>query len=95
MRTVIDPLTNETDWDFVAEVLDQFKKDTIYLNNHRAEWIEQHPDHWAVVFNEELAGVSPSLEEAMGAAEGKGIPCNLAAVELLSTKPYDLILCRR
>ena len=54
MRTATDPLNNEADWDFVAEVLDQFKKNTLYLNSHRPEWIKLHPDHWAIVLNEEL-----------------------------------------
>ena len=95
MGTAINPLSNEEDWAFIADILDQFKRDTFYLNNHRGEWMEDHPDHWAIVFKEELVSISPTLEEAMGTAEGKGIPCNLAAVEYLSSKPYDLILCRR
>lgn len=95
MGTVIDPLSNDADWALIADILDQFKRDTFYLNNHRGEWMGEHPDHWAIVFKEELVSISPTLEEAICAAEGKGIPCNLAAVEYLSSKPHDLILWRR
>ena len=92
MQNVIDTSSNETDWAFVANVLDQFRKDTVYLNNNREEWTKEHPDHWVIVFREERVSVSPTLEGAIKDAEGQGVPCNLAARELLSSKTYDLIL---
>ena len=48
--TMIDPLNNEADWDLVARILEQFKKDTLYLNSNRREWTGKYPDHWAMVF---------------------------------------------
>ena len=92
MRSIVDPATNETDWQLVDEVLGQFRKDTLYTDSHRREWTLDHPNYWAIVFNEELVSVAPSLEEAMAMAEIKGVTCNLATRELLSTGEYDLML---
>ena len=89
VTAIKNPFGDETDWDLIADILDQFKKDTLYLNNHQREWTETHPDHWAVVFKEELVSISPTLEDAIQAAEDRGVPCNLAAVEHLSSRLDD------
>ena len=36
----------------VRSVLDQFDKDHSYIESHRAEWLEQFPDSWVVVYGE-------------------------------------------
>ena len=92
MRNIVDPVTNEIDLQLVGEALVQFKKDTLYADGHREEWTREYPNHWVIVFNEELVSVAPSLKEAMAKAESMGVPCNLAASELLITEDFDLIL---
>ena len=92
MTAVLDPVGNAADRATIADTLQQFKKDTTYLDAHRTEWMEKYPDHWVVVFAEELVGFSPTLEDALGIAESKGAPRSRLAFEHLSSEPEDLIL---
>lgn len=92
MTAVLDPVGNEADRATVTKVLQQFKKDTVYLDAHRTEWMEKYSDQWVVVFAEELVSFSSTLEEALSIAESKGVPRSQVAFEHLSSEPYDMIL---
>ena len=92
MTAVLDPVGNEADRVTVINALEQFKKDTIYLDARRTEWMGKYSDQWVVVFAEELVSFSPSLEEALSIAESKGVPRSQVAFEYLSSEPYDMIL---
>ena len=88
---MVSTWTPSSDPEVVAE-LEQFEKDTLYLAEHQEEWLEELADCWVVVYREELVAHSATLEQAMAAAEVKGCPVNLAAVELITSKPRTFIL---
>ena len=88
----LDPIANAEDLATIGSYLDQFKKDTMFLNDHRIDWIGQYPDQWVVVFGEELVARGETIESALRAAEEKDVPVHLAALEYLSSEPVAMIL---
>ena len=88
----LDPVVSAEDLATIGVYLDQFKKDTMFLNNHRLDWVEQYPDQWVVVFGEELVARGPTVESALHAANEKNVPVHLAALEYLSSEPVSRIL---
>ncbi len=76
----------------IGTYLTQFEKDTRFLDDHRQIWTGQHPDQWAVVYEERLVGCASTLEEAIQMAEEKGLPCHRLAVDYLPSEPVKMIL---
>lgn len=83
---------NPPEPDTMLRVLRQAQKDAAYLQVHRAEWQDQYPDHYIVVYNETLVSTSPNLHEALSQAQNKGIGPRHLTIEFLSTDESDLIL---
>ena len=75
----------------VRAVLDQFDKDHSYIESHRAEWLEQYPNSWVVVYGERLVGRGETLESALEEARLK---CAVgdAAVEFITSEPRNMLL---
>ncbi len=92
LKKPLDPIANSEDLATIGVYLDQFKKDTMFLNDHRLDWTEQYPDQWVVVFGEELVARGGTVESALCAAEEKDVPIHLAALEYLSGEPVAMIL---
>ncbi len=88
----LDPFNNPEDLDIIAGYMEQFEKDSDFLNAHRLAWTEQYPDKWVVVFGEELVGLGETAEEALQAAEEKGAPKSRVAMEYLYGEPITMIL---
>ena len=88
----LDPIANTDDLATIGLYLDQFKKDTMFLNDHRLDWVKQYPDQWVVVFEEQLVARGETIESALRAAEEKDVPVHLAALEYLSSEPIAMIL---
>ena len=88
----LDPVASAEDLVTIGVYLNQFKKDTMFLDNHRLHWIEQYPDQWVVVFGEELVARGTTVQSALCAAEEKNVPVHLAALEYLSSEPVSIIL---
>ena len=88
----LDPIGNAKDLATIKIYLDQFKKDTTFLNNHGIDWVAQYPDQWVVVFGEELVARGETIESALHAAKEKDVPVHLAAFRYLSSEPVAMIL---
>ena len=88
----LDPIANTDDLATIGLYLDQFKKDTMFLNDHRLDWVKQYPDQWVVVFEEQLVARGETIESGLCAAEEKDVPVHLAALEYLSSEPIAMIL---
>ena len=72
-------------------VLERFNKDHIYIEENQEHLLEQFPESWVVVYNEEVLGQAPNLNEALEIAREKRIEEHLA-VRFLTTTPVSFIL---
>lgn len=83
-------------WKVLKDSFEQFRKDTVFLDKHRAEWLKTYPDKWAAVFREELIAVDADLGKLMEAVKKRNIPRGYSeAVSFLSTKKIRIILSSR
>ena len=80
------------DVDQVVEELRQFRKDNLFLDAHRSQWVEEYPDCWVMVYHEEFIGHARTLAEVKEIANSKGIPMSHMAVNFLDTNPPTLVL---
>ena len=87
-----DELLDAENLDTIVAYLDQFEKDTTFLDAHRLEWTAMYPDQWVVVYKEELAGQGETLNDALSLAEQKNTPRGRAAIAYLSKEPVSMIL---
>lgn len=71
--------------------LDQFDKDTLFIDVHRSEWLDSYSDCWVVVYEENLICHAETLEEALSKARKQGIEQNMA-VERISSNPRSFLL---
>lgn len=89
---LLDPISSAKDRRLIGEYLDQSRKDVEFLNEHWAAWVDQHPDKWVAVFEEEMVGMGDTFEEAIQAAEAQGAPRSRVVVEFLAKDPIAMIL---
>ena len=73
------------------KTLDQFDKDTLFIDTHRLEWLDSYSDGWVVVYEESLICHAETLEEALLIARKQGLEQNMA-VERISTNPRSFLL---
>ena len=92
LERILDPIVNECDLETIGVCLEQFKKDTNFLDAHRDLWKDEYPDQWVVVFGEELVGVGYTVEEAIVDAETKQVPRARVPIDYLSSNPVKMIL---
>ena len=72
-------------------ILDQFDKDTLYIDAHRSEWLDSYSDCWVVVYEEQLICYAGTLGEALAKAREKGVTQNMAT-ERISSNPRSFLL---
>ena len=76
---------------FDIDVLNQFDRDTLYIDDHKSEWLNSFSDCWVVVYGEELICHAGTLEEALSTAREEGISQNMA-VDRISSTPRNFLL---
>ena len=72
--------------------LQRFKRDTAYYEAHREELLEQYPEQWVAIFNQQVVGASPDFDQLLDDIEGKGVRVGQVLVEYLTRKDELLIL---
>lgn len=76
----------------VRAELEHFKRDTAYFEQHREELLEQYPEQWVAVFNQQVVGADPDFDRLLDGLQARGIPVGQVPVELLTRKDELLIL---
>lgn len=76
------------------ESLLRFRADHGFLEQHRVEWTQKHPDRWVVVKDQRLVGYGKNLRRLYGRLRKRGVDLRSVAVEFLATKPRKLILLK-
>ena len=80
----------EVDEAKLLEEFRQLKKDRLFTEAHRAQWLEQYPDMYVAVYEEKLVGVAATVEELMEQVRAKGAPVSRYYQQFLDSDPMDL-----
>lgn len=72
--------------------LQRFQRDIDYYRTHQEELLQQYPDQWVAIFNEQVVGAATDLDQLLGEIKGKGVPIGRSLVEYVTTKAEILIL---
>ncbi len=70
----------------------QIRKDSLYLEAHRAQWMEQYPDMYVAVFQEKLVAAATTVDGLVEQLEAKGVPAGYSCWQFLDTDPMDLVV---
>lgn len=76
----------------VQKELKRYESDADYFDQHREEWLQQHPDRWVAVYNRQFVGAAKDMKRLITQLERKGIPPARVYVEYLTEKEELLIL---
>ena len=74
-----------------VQILDQFERDHMYLEDNRSEWVQKYPDRWVGVYKEDLICSKGSFKEALDEADRRGIRPYMV-IEFITDQPRTLIL---
>lgn len=72
--------------------LARFKKDTAYLDAHYEELLEQYPEQWVAIYNQQVVGTGPDFEQLLKNLKAQGFPVGQLLVEHLTRQEEVLIL---
>jgi hypothetical protein len=77
--------------DIQAE-LQRFSRDTAYYEAHQEELLEQYPEQWVAIYNEQVVGASPDARELLHNLQAKGLPVGQVFCGYLTRKEELWIL---
>lgn len=72
--------------------INQFKRDTLFLEKHRDELVSKHPNRWVAVYKRQVQAVDSDLKNLLKTLDQKGLPRGQTVVEFLSTERKLLIV---
>jgi hypothetical protein len=72
--------------------LQRFKRDTQYYEAHREALLKQYPEQWVAIFNQQVVGAAPDVDQLLTALQHEGIPAEHALIEHVTGKEELLIL---
>ena len=82
----------EVDEAKLKEEFRQLEKDRLFMEAHRAQWLEQYPDMFVAVYEEKLVGVAATVEELVEQTRAKGVPTSRYYQQFLDSDPMDLVV---
>ena len=74
------------------EILDQFGRDTLYVERNREKWLDEYSDCWVVVYREKLISHADTFDEALSKARVQGLQGSNMVIERITREPISLIL---
>lgn len=72
--------------------INQFKRDTLFVEKHRDELVSKHPNKWIAVYKRQVQGVDSDLTNLLKILDQKSLPRGQTVVEFLSTEKKLLII---
>ena len=61
--------------------LAHFQRDVDYYNAHYRELLATHPDEYVAIFNQEVVGAGPQLDELLDHLRRGGVPPELTVIK--------------
>ena len=71
--------------------LERFTQDMLYFDQHRQELLQQYPERWVAIYNQQVVGAAKDLKRLIKQLERKGIPPSQVFREYL-TEEADLLI---
>jgi len=72
--------------------LRRFRKDAEYYEAHRAELLQQYPEQWVAIFNQQVVAADQDFDRVLDEVEGRGLPVGRVFIQRLTAKDELLIL---
>jgi hypothetical protein len=76
----------------VQQDLDRFTRDMLYFDQHREELLQQYPERWVAVYNQQVVGAAKDPKRLVRQLQRKGIPPGQVFREYLTEEEVLLIL---
>ncbi len=76
----------------VQRDLERFAADRLYFEEHRDELLEQYPEQWVAVYNQQVVGAAKEPKQLVRQLERKGVPPGETYWGWLSSKEELLIV---
>jgi hypothetical protein len=77
--------------DYQAE-LQHFHRDVEYYQAHWEQLLDQYPEQWVAIFDEQVVGADPDAYRLLANLRERGIPTEKALVKYVTAKDDILIL---
>lgn len=81
----------EFDDEKLTAELRRLEKDERFLEAHQAEWLEQYPDMYVAVYQEQLVGIAPDSKALVALLDAKGIRPGATYWRFLRSKPLLML----
>lgn len=78
--------------ELVQQELEQFRSDAQYFEEHRQELLEQYPERWVAIYNQQVVGAAKDAKRLKTQLDRKGINAGRVFREYLTKKEELLIL---
>jgi hypothetical protein len=75
----------------VRQELERFTEDMLYFDQHRRELLQQYPDRWIAIYNQQVVGAAKDPRRLVRQLERKGIPPGQVFRKYL-TEQEDLLI---
>ncbi|MBI4492707.1 MAG: hypothetical protein HY690_07960 [Chloroflexi bacterium] len=72
--------------------LRRFRRDVEYYEAHREQLLQQYPEQWVAVFNQEIVGADPDFERLLATLDELGVPSEHALIRRVTARDDLLIL---
>ena len=76
----------------VKTELQKFAKDGQFLDAHYEELLEQYPEQWVAVFDEQVVGAGFDFEQLLDDLKVRGLPLGRIVIEKVSAENEVWIL---
>lgn len=76
----------------IQDELERFTEDAKYFDRHRQELLEQYPEHWVAVYNQQVVGAATDIKRLISKVQEQGIRPGEVYREYLTTDETLLIL---
>ena len=70
----------------------RYRNDALFFDEHREELLQQYPEHWVAIYDQQVVGAANRLPQLLKELEERGLPQGDAFIERLSAKEDSFAL---
>lgn len=71
--------------------LKRFHGDTQYFDSHYQEFLNEYPEQWVAVYNQEVVGTGPQFRPLLKQLKAQGVNLSKVVIERVSREPETWI----